>query len=144
MIQPQELRIGNCLYYKVLPHAPESYKIIEVTSISKNGFISFINDDGKEETYYLDNFEKIPITEEIILKCGFENYDNEKYNPNDKYAKQFEYHLDSGISYRELLCKPYYGWIIKMGTYDDKLEIKYVHQLQNLYYELKDEELTFK
>lgn len=136
MIQPQEIRIGNYLYYKVFPHAPESYKIIEVTSITKNGFISFINDDGKEETYYLDNFEKIAIIEEILLKFGFEI---EKTNTHiiayNDYGYQHELEINKEYKHKSWRIEQYKGGY---------RHLYFCHQLQNLYFALTGEELTFK
>ncbi len=71
----------------------------------------------------------IPLTEEWLLKFGF------KRQINQPYA---DYILnDWGICY-EIDTNNYF-W------YDyDKLEIKYVHQLQNIYFALTGDELEIK
>ena len=138
MIKIQELRVGNYLYYKVFPHAPESYKIIEVISISKNGFISFINDYGNEETHYLDNFEKIPLTEEILFKFLFNNDGHgrllkNQYNRRDKCISSFIFDFSNY----------YITWQNNFGELKIKF-IDYIHNFQNIYFALTNDELTFK
>ncbi len=65
----------------------------------------------------------IPLTEEILLKCGFKK--NTNYTPCGK-----------AIFYKN-------GYIIYCGV-TIEIEIKYLHQLQNLYYCLTGEELKVK
>lgn len=92
-----------------------------------------------------EDYEPIPLTEEWLLKFGFESsvgFEDQKYDPDDEYANQFEYTLDSGISHRDFICCPSKGWVIKIGDYDDELEIRYVHEFQNLFFALKGKELT--
>jgi len=84
----------------------------------------------------------ILLTEEWLLKFGFTSSDLVPYDPNDEFHEQYEYKLDSGISHRDFICRPSKGWIVKLGDYEDELEIKYVHQLQNLFFALKGKELT--
>lgn len=77
----------------------------------------------------------IPITEEILLKCGFEaesKYDDLKLN---------------GINIQScsLICKTLErrGFFLNLGEENEKLNISidYLHELQNLYYALTKEEL---
>lgn len=70
-----------------------------------------------------DNFNPIPLTEEWLKKFGFEF--NQYWNA---------YHMG-----RFKLNK---GWYLCDVVYD--VAIKYVHQLQNLYFALTGEELTLK
>ena len=64
----------------------------------------------------------IPLTEEWLLKFGFEITDN--FQTKDR----FQTHKQDGIIWFE------YGYIV--------VELNYVHQLQNLYFGLTNEELT--
>jgi hypothetical protein len=66
----------------------------------------------------------IPLTEEWLLKFGFEITDN--FQTKDR----FQTHKQDGIIWFE------YGYIV--------VELNYVHQLQNLYFSLTGEELTIK
>jgi hypothetical protein len=66
----------------------------------------------------------IPLTEEWLLKFGFEITDN--FQTKDR----FQTHKQDGIIWFE------YGYIV--------VELNYVHQLQNLYFALTGEELIIK
>ena len=77
-----------------------------------------------------DTFEPIPTTEECLLKFGFEkltgsNVIENCYNKNG-YSVSFSK----------------YGHISFWVSNDNNIIIKYVHQLQNLYFALTGEELT--
>jgi hypothetical protein len=81
-------------------------------------------------------FEPIPLTEEWLLKFGFEKI--LKY-----YALGIHQELFSGLMkfrFDRLLQK----WIFSIGTYKDITRVKYVHQLQNLYFALTGNELTIE
>ena len=83
--------------------------------------------DEGEET------EPIPLTEEWLLKFGF--YFDLKTDYDGywkKYKEGFEIRIYKFEDYFE------YGW--QLGH--DPIKIKYVHQLQNLYFSLTGEELT--
>lgn len=78
----------------------------------------------------IDEYKPIPLTEEWLLKFGFVS------NPyEDRYELRREYHIyieiDKTKGFTEIWCEKY-------------PIIKHVHQLQNLYFALTGEELTFK
>lgn len=102
-----ELRIGNYVY---------AFKTI--WQIDNTDFCNL----EQVETY---NF--IPLTEEWLLKFGFES------NPyQDRYEnKVIQVECNKLRGYTEL-------WI------DGMPHIKYIHQLQNLYFALTGEELEIK
>ncbi|OCA73721.1 hypothetical protein [Chryseobacterium arthrosphaerae] len=133
-----EFRLGNYINF--------GSTLSEITGIMAEE-IMFRYKSGGENRYALlqtPGINLIPLTEEWLLGFGFESNDGTKYNPSDEYASQFEYTLDSGISHRDFVCRPSKGWIIKLGDYDDELEVKYVHEFQNLFYALKGKELYLK
>ncbi|HXU28814.1 MAG TPA: hypothetical protein VN698_16410 [Bacteroidia bacterium] len=116
MIPPTELRIGNLVY-------EEGDQLTEII----NGWQM---DEGME-------LFPVPLTEEILLKCGFEKLGIE----------------DDDIFYRILIKFPWGGHVILHCNFGDPNEefslwsypyIKSLHQLQNLYFALKGEELTIK
>jgi len=75
-------------------------------------------------------YKPIPLTEEWLIKFGFE--DNQK-------VKGVKY-IDGVIA---IDCIRYgKGWCLANDEYHPN--IKYVHQLQNLYFALTGEELTIK
>ena len=114
MIQPQEIRIANYIEY--------------------NGEI--IKLDGSLLCCYIQNelefpLNPIPLTEEILLKFGFEKRD--KINPP---FRNYQYvFMKNGF----LIGSDFLFHYISGNT-----ELKHVHQLQNLYFALTGEELTFK
>lgn len=86
---------------------------------------------SKDKYYFIDrgqdldnsqDFEPIELTEEILLKCGFVDY--------DCWLQKEGIQL---FNIRNL----YYR-----GNFPIKADIKYLHQLQNLYFALTNEELN--
>ncbi len=112
MIKVEELRIGNWVL--------EDGEYILVEKLEYDGQIN--------NNYH---FDPIPLTEEILLKCGFE-YEGDLLLINIQGGE---------ISYE-------YGCIyLGMGHYyqeSNQLEIKHLHQLQNLYFALTVEELNIE
>ena len=75
----------------------------------------------------------IPLTEELLRKCGFQ----QRPIRNDSYSlflQEFCIYRNEDTCHFELPNE--YGGT---GSY---IEIKYLHQLQNLYFSLTGEELT--
>lgn len=84
------------------------------------------------------DLERIPLTEEWLVKFGFvENKDNlygkNWLSPTYGYGKKI----------RILPCVNKINYLWQYSDYNS-ITIKYVHQLQNLYFELTGEELTIK
>ena len=119
MIQPTELRIGNYLnYYNQNCHVMGIYNYgkIELGYFEESiGFIRQLDDKG---------IHPIPLTEEILLKCGFVSNSYQ-----DRYENEV-IHIECNKTrgYTDL-------WIERMP------HIKYLHQLQNLYWCLCGKEL---
>ena len=138
MIQPQELRIGD--YVDVFD------KIDEIKSINENehgGFCKFKNNPYQ---YYLSHdgdalIKPIPLTEEILLKFGFIRNQIKTISEvidvsgNDKLLEfeVTEMGLDLWISSDK----------IDEALYFPVNYIKYAHNLQNLFFSLCGEELSF-
>lgn len=122
MIKANELRIGNFLKYKNI----NDLAIVEI--IHKQHF------DCRDEYGILTpngSYKPIPLTEEWLLKFGFKKIKNtpwyREYRINKKNIVSFDKD-DKEYSYFNLssrLCT-----------------LKYVHQLQNLYFALTGAELT--
>lgn len=106
--------------------------------------ISRIFDDSVENELWckpIDEIHPIPLTEEILLKCGFE-----RNMPEDTFIiyNSFEFDIKSvnGINGQIQLFVFNYGGI---GALSDSLcHIKYLHQLQNLYFTLVGIELEIE
>jgi len=145
----QDLRIGNLVYlYNPIHWGDFINEVVEVKVISgvmtakekeiwKDSFGCLTLVSGKNEFNQFSEYVKpIPITEEWLLKCGFEKklwkvknsvyFELEKIEIllNDSYYKK-------GVTYfKSCLLFEFHP--------------KYVHQLQNLYYALTNNELILK
>ena len=100
-----------------------------------------------------EEYEPIPITEEWVFKFGFELFDYWPTFDEDNEAPEFfymQYKLKiSGKSfYYTIYSSNNEEWqiAIKMKYFEDEIllsNIKYVHELQNLYFALRGEELIY-
>ncbi|WP_126654099.1 hypothetical protein [Chryseobacterium aureum] len=122
MIAPQELKIGSLVYI------PETGQILPITAINMDlGVI--VNRSLRMLSY--NEIEPIELTEDWLLKLSFEK--KEVYVAGVMYDGwlNFSFHLDIN----HIKNTFFYHW---MGG---NIEIKYVHQLQNIYFALTGEEL---
>jgi hypothetical protein len=134
-----ELRIGNLvngIYADNYGHLKidEKETICKVTTLDISDLSDYpIYVESDEGIEHFDEFEGIPLTEEWLLKFGFDFYQNigaRKFMNFGNLIIETNAHKDIPVYYteqRELICI-----------------IKYVHQLQNLYFALTGEELTIK
>jgi hypothetical protein len=113
------LRVGNWLRRK------ESDTNVQVDSFLLN-------------VSYLTSYTPIPLTGEILLKCGFEK--------DDVFKNMFKYLNNHDCDTNKLTFREEEGFICFDGIkYRTLLKhITHLHQLQNLYFALTGEELTFK
>ncbi|HMR90255.1 MAG TPA: hypothetical protein PKD51_18965 [Saprospiraceae bacterium] len=120
MIQANELRIGNKLLFTDSPHQG----ILTVNS----AIIKQAEDDIKRFNYF---FQPIPITEEWLLKFGFESLRDGWFMFSEKGDIKFDisYITESNI---------YFYCCGKTRT------LKFVHDVQNLYHALTQTELQIK
>jgi hypothetical protein len=119
-MKANELRIGNLVLSKNMPVEIEEISIKTVTYCFG--------------TFTLDYIEPIPFTEEWLLTFGFEKED--KYVIIDDKCHDYRVYNLSNL---------WYNTARKLWWYNhEKLidaKIDYVHQLQNLYFALTNEEL---
>ena len=122
MIKATELRIGNYIDCKYTGEGfiiNGDFDAVEV-NMSHLEDIEF----GSIEFEY----KPIQLTEEWLIKFGFHKYADEYWSNGN-----IQIPLMDKIGGGELLLSPYKNYA---------LEIKHVHQLQNLYFALTGEELT--
>lgn len=135
MIKPEELRIGNLILFE------QDGTVFTVKTTSKEGFDVY---NRIESTWIeADQFAGIPLTEEWLVKFGFELGDNETVN--DIYHNNTFYFIRIGGS--ELAINPENGvaWVLRNGcAVNVTVLVLHVHQLQNLYFALTGQELTIK
>lgn len=128
MISPQELRIGNWF-----SHTNENGTFnLQVEEIRSTGVITPWN--GGSWFVSFDKLDPIHLTEEIILKCGFEKREM----------------TEDGIIYGLLNTTIIYGkttdgdYAFFLNKYCNDVHLKHLHQLQNLYFALVGKELEVK
>lgn len=119
----QELRIGDW-YLSTKFQVPVICEMGDFYEI-------YARADGSAEYTVDDIFEPIPLTEEWLLKFGFENIGGYLWNCRELGENRF-INNPYGITHFEI-----------KGHYEKK-HIQYVHQLQNLYLDLTGNELTIE
>lgn len=126
----KEFRLGNMIYYKVGLWGGGIDKrkcfLAKITGLYGEGAFSFQALEGKIPDAHIFE-EPIPLTEEWLLRFGFEK-DRSGYRLDDINSLSF--------SENYIVC-----WHDKVLGIK---QIEYVHQLQNLYFTLTGEELTIK
>jgi hypothetical protein len=118
MIKVNELRIGNHVL-------DEHGNISIINTISRSVRIS--NDKYKWESKGEEQIHPIPLTDELLLECGFENYEVFK---NTWGYNGIELYIQDGIIWIDLM--------------NNSVEINYLHELQNLYFSLTKTELKIE
>lgn len=114
----KELRLGNLIEY--------DGKVCEVKEIEEAGLVVLFEDG---DCIWVDvwQFSPIAITEKWLLKFRFEKGEFLRNCwDNDELSISFE------------------NGIVIFGLINSVVEIRYVHQLQNLYYCLTQKELTYE
>lgn len=125
MIKSNELRIGNYVYYQhpttdLLVHKIEWLDFKEI-----NEFPDIYNQYHKP----------IPITEELLLKKGFD-----KSNDLDKF-----YHLEILNEWTRIYFNPKHKLCtLSINQNDSCIKIQYLHELQNLVFSLTKKELDIQ
>lgn len=128
----RELRIGNYIWFN---DAPEKIGIAKVTQILDNGILT---DQGFA---YINEIEPIPLTEEWLLKFGFQK--SIGFFMILSKLTSIELGLNNDTAEIQYYC--YFRERSHVGEGDYVLlrkNLKYVHQLQNLYFAITGIELT--
>jgi len=119
-MKANELRIGNLIYVdsKLRYVFGTIYKTIQHNYNTQNSTYS---------ENYENECEPIPITEEWLLKFGFEVYEFDNKENQYRFKDRLIVIRDNNFH-----------------DYGTSVKLKSVHQLQNLYFALTNEELTIK
>lgn len=124
-----ELRIGNLVYYHIVDEKdnPPEYDSLNVIDAID---LQIIESD--------ESYKPIPLTEEWLLKFGFDKIKNPNNTPSwiwlkDKRIFLYEFFENRKLSFDLFI---YNDWL--------KRENIYVHELQNLYFALTGKELEIK
>lgn len=125
-----ELRLGNLIEQGIVNGIGYNLGVLGVACI-ENNFMSFGN------FYSYSQINPIKLNEEWLLKFGFDNSLDMIFIKNiSDYSQIKLLPLTSGGDYNGMYALCNYS--------DFQVNIKYVHQLQNLYFALTGEELTIK
>ena len=126
-MKKNELRIGNW----VLNKRYKSGYVMQIESIGEFGVNIELGYDGRspiiEDDCSFNECNPIPLTEEWLLKFGFEKTDSHG---------DFEYLIGRYSYFRGSF------YIADCDECGESVEVQHVHQLQNLYFALTGEELT--
>lgn len=117
-MKAEELRINNWIYYKGEP--------IKVTMVGQYGIQSKSDVQIINTKFSTPDLQPIPLTPEILEKCEFVEVKLKTFTYWRCYHFELSFHR-----------KMYY----LKGTKFYMHGIKYLHQLQNLYYALTESEL---
>ncbi len=80
----------------------------------------------------------IPLSEEVLIRCGFEK------NKNEDRSDCF-YFISVGVSQLHINPDNGVAWIFRGDNiFNNPTLIEYLHQLQNLYFALTGEEIVLK
>lgn len=129
-LSPNELRIGNLVHFIF---TNETVEILGINAHELNNKSIYNTISFRSLNLYCESFETIkpiPLTEEWLLNLGFP-------------LKGF-YRLQV-TSFLELCWKPHDKTLnlqTKKNGFTENSKVKYVHELQNLYFALTGTELT--
>lgn len=124
MIQANELRVGNIV-------SDFGGREARVSAITERGTIKLSSEHYTDESFNLNErvINPIPLTEEWLLRFGFDA---------ERMGDGF---LGYRLNYVDI-SMPYFEFTYDYGT--ESVEVKYVHQIQNLYFALTGTELKLK
>lgn len=143
-MKANELRIGN-----LLSVGNYDVKVVEIHHLGVHVFDLEETQDTWE--LFSDRIKPIPLTEEWLLKFGFKKYPNLRDTFRQEYYDAFQLDIDEHtiisfsipIGYNHnIRCN--YDKSYRSEEKKQSYRVKHVHQLQNLYFALTGEELTFK
>lgn len=126
-MKANELRIGNFVWeeygglYEVLMISPNYVDLVK----------PFMSVSGR---YDIETIKPIPLTEEWLLKFGFKEKIKNTFSSNQEVS--FNIYSRGNFTFNTIQGL----WWWKERVLDN--QIKYVHQLQNLYFAIIGEELT--
>ena len=128
-MEAKELRIGNLLLF---PFTNEFVEILGINAQETSKGITNTLSFKKDFSLYCEKIlalKPIPLTEEWFNKFGYYNENRPNHFEKDEYT------IDAHAF-----------WDCNGMFIEDKngVRIKYVHQLQNLYFALKGKELIIK
>lgn len=133
MIDTKEIKLDNWLYLT------PSNMFVKVSQVGRR---EIRPNDSKGLMVPAEHFEPILLTEDILLKCGFETSDFYKTHyfkyeniDNNLRGDVFCFNIDRNTDLFNT------GKTLSFSFRPFSLHLKYLHQLQNLYFEITGREL---
>jgi len=123
-MRANELRIGNWLHFDNF--IGNSHYIQVTPRMFRNMGLDCSDNLEIELNQY---YEPIPLTEEMLLKCGFHKELDAFYRKNKSQMIEVCFHDDGILITNQSVCLS---------------SIKYLHQIQNLFFALTNEELNIE
>ena len=149
MLKAIELRIGNLI--KIGGNTLDTYQTFTPTKVTLAILNEIAGENKERPDAELSVFQPIPITEEWLMKAGFE-----EKQINNGFIKQYfhdctppKYRNNYGLFFRfgEMRNESYKMYWYASDPVNSSMHsfpCRYVHQLQNLYFAITGQELTFK
>ena len=141
-MRTRELRIGNFVEYQRNDILTELKQVKGVDWGGDSIFIEYYSQDGSQYPINKKHFKPIPLTEEWLVKFGFKI---DEYKGFDRGSHNVVYSIGSfNIAIED---DNFYLWfeVDEDNWYNVKsVKVDFVHQLQNLYFALTQEELKIK
>ena len=126
MIEIKEIRVGNCVYMDKIQSFPPTFISVEPIIISEV---------RKQDFEPVCLFAPIPLTEEWLIKFGFELIGGWYIQMVDSYKAKIRIKQQGNE----------FNFCFKRNNAQVSLRtVKYVHDLQNLFYDISKEELKLK
>lgn len=140
MIDPKELRIGNYINVELYDYTEDGItpngvlRIFQIESVCEDGINIDTYRTGEPEVTN-DRITGIELTSSILAKCGFEKMYATQQTEFSGYRK-----IGGGFRLWNNNGDLLYVVVSQVVNYRP---IKYLHQLQNLFFCLTGEELTY-
>lgn len=133
MVDVRELRIGN--FFKI--SVCDNFRVDEIYK-NEDGFYCVKNNIGCNGSYLygaVEDLQPISLTEELLLKCGFNV---------ECYEFQIKEQLLLAIEDFWILYNTRTNFYVVIFFNKAFKQIEYLHQLQNIYFDLTGKELEVK
>jgi hypothetical protein len=144
MIKANEIMVGNWIFDD---SDEQTYRRVEQIRKDGDGFKGYYiihrNGSAKSLIEHEDSFiQPIPLTPEILEQCGF------VIDGNGTYWINLQTHYLELINGGDSDFYPVYAQLPEISSESEQRvslnRVKYLHELQNLFYSLRGEELTFQ
>lgn len=138
MLNASELRIGNLVFSDTEPSNPIVTILEILQGYANTSYKEYPADIAKNSILY-NRLHPIPLTPEILVKCGFERDEEEDCNGYMAYRPDTaHYSMRMFINAKGHVCAHYLGTAISTSHPQS------LHQLQNLTFALTGEELKIQ